>query len=327
MTILNALVHPEWSSSHILLETYVHSSLNATEEDLNKFGEFFDNFSNQCCIRLAHVSEKELPVFTYRLMPKENGLSIVCFKNVGQYSAGTYLLVSAEIKDGGKSSSIDSATDVIAGHVGLVRVIWGPRAAWSLVQRSIVDVSSGATRDPSPVILFPNIHNRIWDDDIDKEELILALNNSTNSDLLWRSLRLASRGSDSTEPDKALWFWSAMEVLCRSEKEAEIAKALAKAYGRAGDWKAISEKFGIRDAARARHDIAHKGNFRAHGGETTEYYAALYIDLLSGLYLHGCVKRAERMIENGFNICMLKQNGSEQRLLNLEVNDDHFHSE
>lgn len=319
MTILKALIHPEWSSSRILLETYVHSSIDATDESRNKFGEFFDNFSNKCCIRLAHISEKELPIFTYCLMPQEDGFSTIMFKNMGRYSAGTYLLVSAEIEEG---SDIDSAIDVIAGHIGLVRVIWGPRTAWSLVQRSIIDTLSGDMRDPSPIIPIPNIHNRIWDDDIDKEELIRVLKESANSDRLWRSLRLVSRGSDSSEPDKALWFWSAMEVLCDSENEAGIAKALAGVYGNPDDWKTIGKKFGIRYAARARHDIAHKGNFRNHGGEVTEYCVALYIDLLSGLYLSRCVKRAEWMIDNGFDISILNQNDSSLNVLNIDINDD-----
>lgn len=320
MSSLQALIHPKWTSSRILLETYVHSSGEMTDEYRHKFGEFFNDFGEECCIRLAHIADKELPIFTYCLMPSGREFSIAVFKNVTKYSAGTYLLISVEIEDGSDGGGIDKAIDLISGYVGLVRSIWGPRTAWSLVQRSIVDVSSGDMRDPSPPIPVPNKLNKAWDDDIDKEELVQALNVHPESDRLWNSLRLAARGSDSREPDKALWFWSAMEVLCGSEREAEISKAFVRAYGSPDDWKTIGKKFGINLAARARHDIAHKGNFRDHGGEVTEYYVALYVDLLSGLYLGRCVKRAERMIENGFDVRLLYQIDARPNLLDVIVN-------
>ena len=291
---------------------------------MEKFGEFFHDFSKKCCIRLAHISEKELTIFTYCLMPSEDGFTTIIFKNKGKYSAGTYLLVSTEIKNDNDEGDIDAAFDMIASHVGLVRVIWGQRTAWSLVQRSIVETSNGNMRDPSPVIPIPNINNRIWDDGINKKELICILKNPEKSERLWRSLRIASRGSDASEPDKALWFWSAMEVLCDAEAcEVKIVKALARVYGGTGDTKEarkkIKDKFGIPYMARARHDIAHKGYFRNHGGEITEYYAALYIDLLSGLYLGKCVKRAERMINNGFDINILNQEN--QNILSVYIGD------
>lgn len=321
MSLLKALVHPNWTSSHILVETYVHSSGDMADDYRHKFGEFFDDFSEKCCIRLAHISGRDLPIFSYCLMPSGNEFSVAAFKNLTKYSDGTYLLISVEIEDVGGESAIDKAIDLIAGHVGLVRTIWGPRTAWSLVQRSIVNVSTGDVRDPSPIIPVPNKHNKAWDDDIDKVKLIQALQEHAVGDGLWRSLRLASRGSDSNELDKVLWFWSAMEVLCGSEKEAEISKALAGVYGSTEDWKTTGEKFGIRHAARARHDIAHKGNFRNHGGEVTEYYVALYIDLLSGLYLGRCVKRAERMIENGFDVSLLYQRDGGPYVLDIDIDD------
>lgn len=321
MSLIEEFLLPEWSCSHILLETYIHSSPEKDDEFRERFAQFANNISNKCCVRLANIVEKELPINSYLLLPHEDNFRVQYFKNISTYPPNTYLMASAPM--GGDQNDLDEAMDIIASHVGLVRVLWGPRAAWSLVQRSIIDCATGNMVDPGDEIAIPNAFNKVWDEVIDKEKLTQVLTNSSDSEKILRSLRLVYRGSDATGPDKQLWFWSAMEILCGVESEKGISEALSLVYEGSPDrYREIQDKFGTKLAAKARHHAAHKGFMHKHGSEVTEYYIALYIDLLSGLYLGNCVRRAESMIEQGFDPQILGRLGDSVAILGVHIEDD-----
>lgn len=321
MRLLDKFILPDWKSPNILIDTYTHSSPGMAEEFMERFGEYFNNIDNKFCIRLVHIDGRDLPIFSQRLLPHQSGLTIQAFKNKTKYPTGTYVFISTEIDGEVNDDTIDEAIDVITTAVGLVRSLWGARTAWSLVQRSIVDASTGDMTDPLPAILIPNNYNRVWDDDISSEIVRSALNEFGADEKIRRSLRLVGRGSDPTELNMALWFWSAFEVLCDTVNESDIKRTLAKVYGCPDDWKTVGDKFGIRHIAQARHDFAHQGNIRKFGSIILEYYNSLYFDLLSGLYLDRCVMRAERMINEGFDIDVLRNKESSRTVLNIQIKD------
>ena len=268
---------------------------------------------------MVDVIERPLTIAGTKVMSAEDGLSILGWSQKTNYVPGTYLFASAPIPADASEAGIGAAADVLEQHVGLVRVLWGSRIAWALVQRSMVEVATGEMADLTPTFPIPHSQSAIWADDFDRSSLIHALTEGKDKERLWRSLHLVSRATDVDEMSRPLWFWAAMEVLCDCETEATITQKFASVYGESAARKQIGITFGLRNAARARHEIAHRGEAKAKGSLVTEYYIALYVDLLSGLYLGKCVRRAERMIKDGFDPANLKPDATDLNVLHIRV--------
>lgn len=271
---------------------------------------------------VVHISEQKYVSYFLWLIHSEAGNNKVSVEKIDRELPDMeYVLISTPIHGTG-GHAYETASTLMDGFVGVLRLVGGNNLLRQLVREGIVDVSSGNIKtltESIPVlqeIEGPFATAETWQQ---LNELIDAVGTADDKERnrITLATQLVEKAFSSQGAFKFFNYWVALEVAVDTHSKGKIITLLAKSYRRPNTY--IQNDLGFDHIWETRTAVFHGGETYEVASDVERYIQCLFLDVVRvklGLNSRGYMAAS---VQAGFDVKRLDRTMAQASILTVEA--------